>query len=324
METSQAMRKVAAPAYADDVARQSATPSLGDEVRHLARNWSVELTPRETERFGSGVREHVPAGTCVYITWLTGTDFAPSVAAAAKLRAAGLEPVPHLSARAIRDRDTLNDMLVRLRGEADVRQVLVVGGALREPKGSFDASIQVLNSGLLEQHGIRRLGVAAHPEGSPDIAPTALDEAVTLKNEYAARSGSQLELTTQFCFDPAPITQWERRARAAGNRLPVVVGLAGLAGVTTLIKHARNCGVGSSIGVLLKQAGKVLRLATAVDPSDLLLGLARARRGDAECAIARLHFFPFGAFEATARYAQALERGCFEIVDAERRIVVDH
>jgi len=135
------MRRVAAPAYADDVGRQSATPSLGDEVRRLARNWSVELTPRETERFGTAVREHVPAGTCVYITWLTGTDFAPSVAAAAKLRAAGLEPVPHLAARAIRDKDTLDDMLVRLRGEADVRQVLVIGGALREPKGSFDASI---------------------------------------------------------------------------------------------------------------------------------------------------------------------------------------
>jgi methylenetetrahydrofolate reductase (NADPH) len=322
METGQAMRKVAVPAYADGVGRPSATPSLHDEVRRLARNWSVELTPRETEKLGTAVQEHVPVGTRVYITWLTGTDFAPSVAAAAKLRAAGLDPVPHLAARAIRDKDELDNMLVRLRGEADVRQVLVIGGALREANGSFDASIQVLNCGLFEHHGIRRLGVAAHPEGSPDIAPAALDEAVSLKNEYAARSGSQLELTTQFCFDPAPITQWEKRTRAAGNRLPVVVGLAGLAGVTTLIKHARNCGVGSSIGVLLKQAGKILRLATAVDPSELLLGLARARQADAESAIARLHFFPFGAFEATTRYAQALEQGRFEIVDAERRIAV--
>jgi methylenetetrahydrofolate reductase (NADPH) len=322
METGQAMRKVAVPAYADGVGRPSATPSLHDEVRRLARNWSVELTPRETEKLGTAVQEHVPVGTRVYITWLTGTDFAPSVAAAAKLRAAGLDPVPHLAARAIRDKDELDNMLVRLRGEADVRQVLVIGGALREANGSFDASIQVLNCGFFEHHGIRRLGVAAHPEGSPDIAPAALDEAVSLKNEYAARSGSQLELTTQFCFDPAPITQWEKRTRAAGNRLPVVVGLAGLAGVTTLIKHARNCGVGSSIGVLLKQAGKILRLATAVDPSELLLGLARARQADAESAIARLHFFPFGAFEATTRYAQALEQGRFEIVDAERRIAV--
>jgi hypothetical protein len=70
----------------------------------------------------------------------------------------------------------------------------------------------------------------------------------------------------------------------------------------------------------LKQATKVLRLATAVDPSDLIIGLARAKSADAGIAISRLHFFPFGAFEATARYAQALAEGRFEIVDGDQRI----
>jgi methylenetetrahydrofolate reductase (NADPH) len=291
-------------------------------VRGLARNWSLELTPRETEKLGTAVRDHLPAGTRVYVTWLAGSEFDASVAAAAKLRLAGMDPVPHLASRGIRDESTLDDMLARLRGEADVKQVLVIGGALSEPKGSFTASIQVLNSGLLERHGIRRLGVAAHPEGSPDISPAALEEALVLKNEYAARTGTEMELTTQFCFDAAPITRWERQIRSAGNRLPIVVGLAGLAGITTLIKHARNCGVGNSINVLLKQTTKMFRLAAAVDPSEVLLGLARSRLADADSAIARVHFFPFGAFEATARFARALEQGRFDIVDSERRIVV--
>jgi methylenetetrahydrofolate reductase (NADPH) len=303
-------------------ARQSTRPSLYDEVRGLARNWSLELTPRETEKLGTAVRDHLPAGTRVYVTWLAGSEFDASVAAAAKLRVAGLEPVPHLASRGIRDESTLDDMLARLRGEADVKQVLVIGGALSEPKGSFTASIQVLNSGLLEQHGIRRLGVAAHPEGSPDIPSAALEEALVLKNEYAVRTGTEMELTTQFCFDAAPITRWERQITSAGNRLPVVVGLAGLAGITTLIKHARNCGVGNSINVLLKQTTKMFRLAAAVDPSEVLLGLARSRLADADSAIARVHFFPFGAFEATARFARALEQGRFDIVDSERRIIV--
>src|SRR5258707_14343598 len=138
-------------------------------------------------------------------------------------------------------------MLARLRGEADVKQVLVIGGALSEPKGSFTASIQVLNSGLLERHGIRRLGVAAHPEGSPDISPAVLDEALVLKNEYAARTGTEMEVTTQFCFDAVPITRWERQIRSAGNRLPIVVGLAGVSGITTLIQHAGKSGVGHAI-----------------------------------------------------------------------------
>jgi methylenetetrahydrofolate reductase (NADPH) len=316
------MRNVASPDDTCTVGCQTTKPSLYDEVRGLARNWSLELTPRETEKLGTAVREHLPAGTRVYVTWLAGSEFEASVAAAGKLRAAGLEPVPHLASRGIRDESTLVDMLARLRGEADVKQVLVIGGARSEPKGPFAASIQVLNSGLLERHGIRRLGVAAHPEGSPDISPTALEEALVLKNEYAARSGTEVELTTQFCFDAAPIARWERQVRAAGNRLPVVVGLAGLAGITTLLKHARNCGVGNSINVLLKQGTKMFRLASAVDPSEVLLGLARARQADAENAIARIHFFPFGAFEATARFARALEEGRFEIADSERRIVV--
>jgi methylenetetrahydrofolate reductase (NADPH) len=302
---------------------QSTKPSLYEEVRGLLRNWSLELTPRETEKLGTAVREHLPAGTRVYVTWLAGSDFDASVSAAARLRVAGLEPVPHLAARAIRDESTLVDMLVRLRGEADVKQALVIGGAVSEPKGPFAASIQLLNSGLLERHGIRRLGVAVHPEGSPDISPAALEEALALKNEYAARTDAEVELTTQFCFDAAPITRWERQVRATGNRLPVVVGLAGLAGITTLIKHARNCGVGNSISVLLKQATNMFRLATAVDPSEVLLGLAHARQADTETAISRVHFFPFGAFEATARFARALAEGRFEIVDFERRIVVN-
>jgi methylenetetrahydrofolate reductase (NADPH) len=295
---------------------------LPEVVRRLASNWSIELTPRETEKFGAAVRDHLPTGTKVFITWLAGSEFAPSVAAAARLRLAGLEPVPHLAARAIRDEATFAGMLTRLREDADVRQALLIGGAIPQPKGCFEASIQVLETGLLEHYGIRNLGVAAHPEGSPDIPAPALEQALAQKNEYARRSGTRLELTTQFCFDHAPVTQWEKQARAAGNRLPITIGVAGLAGVTTLVKHARNCGVGNSIGVLLKQASRVLRLATAVDPSDLIIGLARAKHADPKSAISRLHFFPFGAFEATARYAQALAEGRFEIIDGDQRISV--
>src|SRR5258708_21928973 len=231
------MRNVASPDDTCTVGCQTTKPSLYDEVRGLARNWSLELTPRETEKLGTAVREHLPAGTRVYVTWLAGSEFEASVAAAGKLRAAGLEPVPHLASRGIRDESTLVDMLARLRGEADVKQVLVIGGARSEPKGPFAASIQVLNSGLLEHHGIRRLGVAAHPEGSPDISPAVLDEALVLKNEYAARSGTEVELTTQFCFDAVPITRWERQIRSAGDPPPLAAGVGRVAGVSTLVQH---------------------------------------------------------------------------------------
>lgn len=298
--------------------------TLREEVIHLARNWSLELTPREMEKLGSAVRDYLPMGTPVFVTWLAGSDFRQSAAAATRLRHAGLEPVPHMAARAIRDESKLAEMLARLRDEADVRQVLLIGGALAQPVGKFSASIQLLETGLFERYGIRRVGVAAHPEGSPDISAPALAEALAQKNAYADISDMSLELATQFCFDAVPIATWERQARDSGNRLPLAVGLAGLAGLPTLIKHARNCGVGNSVGVLFKQASKVLRLVSAVDPSDVVVGLARARQADTECSIARLHFFPFGAFEATARYAQALAEGIFEIDAATQRLSVHY
>jgi methylenetetrahydrofolate reductase (NADPH) len=180
----------------------------------------------------------------------------------------------------------------------------------------------VLQVRQFERHGMRRLGLAAHPEGSPDIPPAALSRALAEKNAYAARSDIAFELMTQFCFDAAVITEWERQVRAAGNRLPVAVGLAGLASVTTLIKHARSCGVGNSIGLLLKHASKLRQLASAVDPSGMVLDLARAKQADHACAIARLHFFPFGSFAATARFARALAEGDFTIEKDLRRIRV--
>lgn len=296
--------------------------TLDSEVQALAHAWSIELTPREAEKLGGAVAEHVPPSTQVYVTWLSGSNIALTVEAVRRLRRAGMEPVPHLPARAIANERDLNEILARLAGEAQVRKALVIGGAIARPAGHFDATMQLLQTGMFERHGIVSLGVGAHPEGSPDIPTTALAEALANKNAYARSSGTSIELTTQFCFDADQVTHWERQVRAAGNGLPVAVGLAGLASVTTLLKHARNCGVGNSIGVLAKHASKVLRLASAVEPSDVVLGLARARLTDPGCAISRLHFFPFGAFEATVRYARNLAAGVFEIDPAGRRLVV--
>lgn len=300
----------------------SANLVQSDAVRALARDWSIEVTPKEMLKLPAHVADDIPKGTHVYITWLSGGDVGATVDAAGRLAALGMRPVPHLAARAIRDEAALADLLERLRSEAGVRKVLLVGGALARPVGRFDASIQVLRTGLLQRHGIECAGVGGHPEGSPDIDAGALAQALLGKNAYARDQSFPLEITTQFCFSADPVIAWERDIRSAGNGLPIAVGLAGLAGVSTLIRHARNCGVGSSIGVLLKQASKVLKLASAVEPSDVILGLARARQADPACRIGRLHFFPFGALAETVRYVRALADGRFELDEVRQRLVV--
>ena len=228
----------------------------------------------------------------------------------------GLTPVPHLSARAVTDLPELERMLAALRREADVTHALLIAGSQRHPVGAFKSSLDVLATGLFEQHGFTHLGFAAHPDGSPDIAPTALTRAMQQKQDWAKRSGlspsrMSARWVTQFCFDAPRVVAWERGVR---QDLPIHIGLAGLASLPTLIKYARSCGIGPSIQTLLRQGGRVLSLANAMAPGEMVVALSQARLLDPQCRVERLHFFPFGAVQRTVQWALALSCGDFELV----------
>jgi len=62
-----------------------------------------------------------------------------------------------------------------------VKQALVIGGS-RDPIGKFDSSYQILETGYFE--GIK-IGIAGHPEGSPDIPEQNLEKAMIDKKPYA-------------------------------------------------------------------------------------------------------------------------------------------
>lgn len=294
--------------------------TLKAEVVALMRDFSIEKTPGEVASLRS-LPSELLAGSRVYIVWIGGNDFSKTLRAAVRLRELGMEPVPHLAVRAIADAAALDTMLAALRREAAVRHALLVAGSARTPAGQFDGAVSALATGLLEQHGWRTLGVAGHPEGSPAIAPALLADALQRKNAHAQGSPLRMRLVTQFCFDAVPVLAWERSIRAAGNRLPIHVGLAGLATLPTLIKYARHCGVGASLGVLTRQAGRLFKLASAVTPGEVVVALAAARLADPQCLIERLHFFPFGAFDATVAWAAAVARGDFRLRPDGRDIV---
>ena len=61
---------------------------------------------------------------------------------------------------------------------------------------------------------------------------------------FAERSGAELYVVTQFCFEAEPVIAWDRRIQAEGNRLPIYIGVPGLATIKTLLAHAKACGIG--------------------------------------------------------------------------------
>jgi methylenetetrahydrofolate reductase (NADPH) len=265
--------------------------------------FSIEVMPRTAAKVPS-FPDILPAGTWIYIANIDGTPFDDMVATARRLREDGFEIMPHVPARSIESRATLEEQLRRYRDEAGVAQALVLAGGLPEPRGEFDSSMRLLDTGLFEKHGFRRLHVAGHPEGSRDIdadgSTMNVDAALRWKQEYARRTGTEMAVVTQFVFDARPAIEWSERIRAAGVTLPVHLGVAGPTKLQTLIRFALACGVGPSIQVLRKRAMDLTKLMVPYTPAEVLSGVAGHLAAHPDSPIEQVHIFPLGGIAAAA------------------------
>jgi methylenetetrahydrofolate reductase (NADPH) len=285
-------------------AGHGARDRVRDPVACIAQRFSIETTPRAASKIAD-FREHVPAGTSVYVTSLPGSRFEDTLQTCTRLRSEGMEPVPHITARSIPDAKTLDAMLESLHAQAGVKAVLALGGADREPAGEFEDSASMLETGLFARHGIQSIGIAGHPEGSPDIERLMLRDYGFRKMRYAQSAAIRMHLVTQFVFEVKPLVTWLERIRGDGNPLPVVIGLPGPASLKALIGHASNCGIGPSMRFLTRQARSVQRLLTQQAPDALLQDVAELADRQPGLGIAGIHLFTLGNFADTAAWARS-------------------
>ena len=284
-----------------------------ETIRTAGSNWSIEVTPTGATKIES-FRDCLAPGTSVNVTFLPGSDPRDTIAVAERLHNDGMRPVPHLAARSLQNADQLEELLSAFTARCGVEEVLCIGGGVDDPVGDFTATMEVLETGIIQKHGIRQIGVAGHPEGSPDISEDEVAEALAAKNDLAARDGLDLYIETQFCFEADIVLDWERRARAAGNRLPIRIGIPGPATIKTLCRLAQISGIGPSMRFISKQARNVAKLMTVQSPHLLIAGLAEGMAADKECLIRHFHYYPFGGFARTAAYAGAIAEGRIELL----------
>lgn len=282
-----------------------------DNLARAGQDWSIEVTPTGATKIDS-FAACLPEGTTVNVTFLPGTDPIDTIAVARRLSDEGMNAVPHIAARSLTDAEQLDDLVSRMKHQANVTEVLVIGGGVDKPVGAFDSSMQVLETGILQKYGITSIGVSGHPEGSPDIDDQKLAEAIAWKNEFAATEGLSLYMETQFCFDAETVLAWERSIRETGNRLPIRIGIPGPATIKTLFRFAQISGIGPSMRFVAKQARNVAKLMTVQAPDQLLAGLADGMAADKDCLLAHFHYYPFGGFAKTAAYAEAVATGQIE------------
>ena len=214
----------------------------------------------------------------VYITMLPGDDFKKVASKAKELAQSGFNPVPHFPARSIKNLNDLKDY-VSMCKDFGVKQALVIGGSA-QPIGDYHCSLQLLETGLFEGF---KIGIAGHPEGSPDISNSDLEKAMTDKKPFADY------IVTQWLLNSDSIAKFISK-----QSLPVHVGITGPLKISSLIKFANIVGAKNSINFLKSNASKALDLLKPSDPSDLIKKL----KGSTE----NFHIYTFGGLKETNKW----------------------
>lgn len=265
----------------------------------FAARFSIEATrPGEAEI--AGLAAVLPPRTEVYLSAVPNAEPFEAVEAAARLRKAGLEPIAHVAAKRLTGAGHLSDLLKRLRAEADMRQLLVIGGDV-EPGGPMIDALAVIQKGRLREAGFTEIGIAAYPEGHSRIPPGRLESALDEKIASATAQGLKVHIVSQFSFSPDRVLAWLRQLRGCGIAAPVKVGMAGPTSVPALLRYARRCGVSASLRGLVSGVGA--SLIGHVGPDRIVEALSAADEPAGDLGEIAPHYFSFGGVVETARFA---------------------
>ena len=272
---------------------------------NMVDGYSLEMTAKETE----GLREAAPLirpDTQIAVTFLPGEEMEQRVEAAELVRQMGFEPIVHLSARRLRSEQELDNYLRDITTRAGVKRVFIIAGDPPEPEGPYENSLQIIESGLLEKHGIEVVGVGGHPEGHPNVSKDDLWVWMQKKLDAVRAHGMTPLVVTQFAFDDDAIVEWVGEMRKRGIDVPVRLGVPGPAGIKRLLGFAKRCGVGASANVMKKYGISITNLIGSAGPDKLVDSLDRKLTD--EHGRVRLHFYPFGALRASAEWIRDYDR----------------
>jgi methylenetetrahydrofolate reductase (NADPH) len=273
--------------------RSRLAPPAREALARLLTAPTFELVPLKS---AIDQADHLPQGATVSVTASPAKGIEATVALCEALQGRGFRAVPHLSARMVRDRVHLRDLVERLEG-AGVRRAFVVGGDEKEP-GDYPDGLSLLREMAEIGHPLGEIGIPCYPQGHAFIADRPLLEALRAKAEFASY------MTTQLCFDPGAIATWIAARRAEGLQLPVHVGVPGVAEPHRLLAITARIGVADTHRFLSKNIRFVARLMRSggfYRPDALLEGIA-PHAADSAAGIVDIHLYTFNAVDATEKW----------------------
>ena len=262
---------------------------------------SIEVTARDAA-IAQDLQRDFARGIDVHVTFLPDDDYRRVEETCGRLREAGFNPVPHLTARNFVSRDAFDAHLGRLADRAGVTRVLVIAGDVDRPRGPFATSLDLFETNLLRKHGIVSVLLAGHPEGHPAVSHETMSAALADKIAFAHAAGLDVQIVTQFGFDATAILNWLVRIRGLGIDAPVRIGVAGPASTASLVKFAVRCGVGNSIRALQTRGATLGKLMGETRPDALLQALVAGWVDARVGVISGIHLYMFGGSARTAKW----------------------
>ncbi len=265
-------------------------------LAHHVREAYMEVFPTETIESRLGVLE---PNSYVAVTCSPSKGVDVTLDMSERLANRGFKVVPHIAARMVRDKRHLQEIIARL-NDLPIISIFVPGGDADAPLGDYSTALALLRDIAEIDHSFTEIGVAAHPEGHPDVAADELIRALLRKQEVANY------LVTQMCFDADVIATWLRSIREHGVTLPAWLGVPGVADRGSLLKTSLRIGVGDSLRYLKRnpRAAAKLLLSNEYRPDDLLIGLA-PYLADPAYDIHGHHVYCFNEVEKTEQWRHA-------------------
>ncbi|MFJ4622490.1 methylenetetrahydrofolate reductase [Streptomyces sp. NPDC088812] len=273
----------------------------------LLDDFSLEMTGKDVPRLEEAAGL-IPQGHRVNVTFLGNENLRMRLDAARAVKRLGFQPVPHISARRLGSQAEFEQFLGGLRADETGTDVFAVGGDPACPEGPYEDSLALIESGLLQEYGVRHVDISGYPEGHPAIAGEVLWAALRDKSAALAAQGLEGSIITQFGFDVDPVLAWIEQVRSHGITLPVRIGVPGPAGVRRLMSYAARFGVGTSATIAKKYGLSITNLMGTAGPDKFLHALAQgydpARHGEV-----KIHFYTFGGLKATSEWITQFRKG---------------
>jgi methylenetetrahydrofolate reductase (NADPH) len=246
------------------------------------------------------VLAHVPPAVKVTVTASPSRGLEPTLRVVENLVSRGYEAVPHLSARLIRDRQQLEEVMLRLQA-AHVREVFVIAGDARQQAGEYADAAGLLSAMGEFRERFREIGISGYPESHQFISDEITIEAMFEKEPMATY------IVSQISFDADVIATWIRRVRERGTLLPVWIGVPGVVDNRKLLRTSLRIGLGESARFLRAHRGwlRAFALRGRYMPTELLQELAPSF-ADPATRIGGVHVYTFNELERTERWRQEL------------------